>query len=853
MNYLELKPGIYWNGVLDTELKVFDIIMETEFGTTYNSYVIRGSEKTALVETAKAKFCDEYIKRVEEITPIYDIDYIIVNHTEPDHAGSAEKLIEMNPNIMVVGTGTAINFLKQIVNHDFYSMPVKEGSTLSLGDKTLQFLTVPNLHWPDTMYTYVAEDKVLFTCDSFGSHYSHAGILRSTVTDEEGYLRATKYYFDNILGPFKNPYMLKALNRIKDFEVEMICPGHGPVLDSHIEELKEIYYKWCSEPAPNAKKTVIIPYVSAYGYTRELAACIEQGIKDSGDIQVECYDLVETDSAVVAGKLPLADGILFGTPTILAEALKPVWDLATGLYPPIFKGKLASAFGSYGWSGEAVPHIIERLKQSKMNVLDGFRIKFKPSENEQTDAYEFGYNFGCVLLKKENDHISSKTHTLVKCLVCGEIFDASLETCPVCGVGPENFVPVEAAYTGYTNPTDEKFVILGGGAAGFHAAKAIRERNVTASIIMVTNEPALPYNRPMLTKSMMVDMNDDALAIESAGWYEDNNVVCLLNTAVTRLDASAKMITVKALSSNKESQFAFDKCICALGSECFIPPVKGHELPEVIAIRRISDAEKIKALLSGRKDSLKDVVVIGGGVLGLEAAWELRKAKLNVTVLEAAPQIMGRQIDEAAAAVLAKQMEKQGIALHTDVQIASIDGAPHVSGVTLADGTHFPAQLVIVSAGIRANVVLAKEAGIEIDRAIIVNEKMETNISDIYAAGDCAQYNGINYALWSEAVDMGYAAGANATGDEILYETVPGVLSFNGLDTSLFALGDTGKNPKLAYKTVELHDDKKGTYKKYYFVNNRLSGAILIGDTSEMSQVMEQVEKHALFKEVVTL
>ena len=844
MDYLELKSGIYWNGVLDTNLRVFDIIMETEFGTTYNSYVIKGSEKTALVETAKAKFCDDYIKRIEAITPISEIDYIIVNHTEPDHAGSAERLIEMNPNIMIVGTGVAINFLKQIVNHDFYSMPVKEGSTLSLGDKTLHFMALPNLHWPDTMYTYVEEDKVLFTCDSFGSHYSHEGILRSTVTDEEGYMRATKYYFDNILGPFKNPYMINALNRIKDLDVEMICPGHGPVLDSHIDELKAIYDKWCREPAPNEKKTVIIPYVSAYGYTKELAAHIVKGIEDSGDIHVEAYDLVETDSAMVAGKLASADGILFGSPTILAEALKPIWDLATGLYPPIFKGKLGSAFGSYGWSGEAVPHLIERLKQSKLKVLDGFRIKFKPSENEQTDAYEFGYNFGCVLLEKENDHISTGPRTLVKCLVCGEIFDSSLKTCPVCGVGPENFVPVEDAYTGYTNPTQEKFVILGGGAAGFNAAKAIRERNATASIIMVTNESVLPYNRPMLTKSMMVDMTGDTLAIESADWYEKNNVNCILNTAVTKLDANAKTITLE-----DGKQFVFDKCIYALGSECFVPPIDGHTLPEVVAIRRISDADKIKAMLP----NVQDVVVIGGGVLGLEAAWELRKAKLNVTVLEAAPQIMGRQIDEAAAEVLTRQMDKHGIALHTGVQIRSIDGTDHVSGVTLADGTHFPAQLVIVSAGVRANVALAKEAGIEVDRAIIVNEKMETNIAGIYAAGDCAQFNNINYALWSEAVDMGYAAGANATGDEKAYETVPGVLSFNGLNTSLFALGDNGKNPKLAYKTLELHDDKKGTYKKYYFINNRLSGAILIGDTSEMVQLIEQVEKHALFKDVVAL
>ena len=202
MKTLELKKNLYWTGILDPNLRVFDIIMETEFGTTYNSYILKGSKKIALFETAKVKFFDEYIKEISQITDVKNIDYIIVNHTEPDHAGSVEKLIEMNPNIKIVGTAVAIGFLKNIVNRDFYSMIVRENDILSLGDKTLHFMFLPNLHWPDTMYTYVEEDKVLFTCDSFGSHYSLDDILLSKVTDNEGYMRATKYYFDNIIGPF---------------------------------------------------------------------------------------------------------------------------------------------------------------------------------------------------------------------------------------------------------------------------------------------------------------------------------------------------------------------------------------------------------------------------------------------------------------------------------------------------------------------------------------------------------------------------------------------------------------------------------------------------------------------------
>lgn len=403
MEILELKKNLYWTGVLDANLRVFDIIMETEFGTSYNSYLLKTSEKTVLFETAKAKFLDGYLKALNKLVDIKDIDYIVVNHTEPDHAGSIEKLIEMNPNIKIIGSQVAIGFLKNIVNREFNGIIVKENETLSLGDKTLRFMSVPNLHWPDTMYTYIEEDKTLVTCDSFGSHYSFEGILLSKVTDNEGYLRALKYYFDCIIGPFKNPFMIKALDRIKDLEIDMICTGHGPVLDCRIDEIMEYYKKWSNISNPNPRKTVIIPYVSAYGYTKELAEKIAEGIKASGDIDVRVYDMVEADKDKVLEELEFADGILFGSPTIVGEALKPIWDLTTSIFARTHGNKLASAFGSYGWSGEAVPHIIERLKQLRMKVVDeGFRVKFKPSESELSDAYDYGYNFGFLLLNKEN-------------------------------------------------------------------------------------------------------------------------------------------------------------------------------------------------------------------------------------------------------------------------------------------------------------------------------------------------------------------------------------------------------------------------------------------------------------------
>lgn len=395
-NIMELKNGIFWNGVLDRDLRVFDIIMETEFGTTYNSYVVKGSEKTALIETAKATFWEEYLERVRAITEISEIDYIIVDHTEPDHAGSAAKLLEMNPEIEVVGTTSALNFLGQIMNRPFKSHVVKDGDTLSLGDKTLQFLIVPNLHWPDTMYTYIPEDKTLFTCDSFGAHYCCDGILRSRVEDEEGYLRAAKYYFDCILGPFKT-FMNKALDRVEQLDVDLICPGHGPVLDTGLREFYKTYREWSRIENPNANKTVVLAYVSAYGYTRMMAKEIAEGIRAQG-ADARLYDLVEDDCAKLGDDLLYADGILLGSPTILGDALKPIYDLSSTLLPTIHGGKQAAAFGSYGWTGEAVPNLTQRLQQLKMKVSDGLRLRFLPSAEELEQCREFGKAFAQKVL-----------------------------------------------------------------------------------------------------------------------------------------------------------------------------------------------------------------------------------------------------------------------------------------------------------------------------------------------------------------------------------------------------------------------------------------------------------------------
>ncbi|MGL4345469.1 MAG: FprA family A-type flavoprotein [Cellulosilyticaceae bacterium] len=399
--FFTITPDLSWIGSLDPNLRVFDIVMETEFGTTYNAYVLKTSEGHILFETVKEKFFPEYLEKLRQLVNLDDIKYIIVNHTEPDHAGSVGKLLELIPTATVVGTIHAIKYLSNIIHMPFESRRVKDGETLALGNKTLRFLTVPQLHWPDTMYTYIEEDQLLVTCDSFGAHYACDHVLRSDLdpSHEADFLSAYKYYYDMIMGPFK-PFVLSALQKIKDLELQFICPGHGLVLDaSNMSYYMNLYKEW-SQPQKRDTPSIVVPYVSAYGYTAELAAQIAEGAKSiSDDLDVLLFDLVEADSNHVLHEISFSKGVIFGSPTILADALPPIWSLLTSLNPIIHKGLKASCFGSYGWSGEATKNIEQRLKQLKFDIpVEPMSICFRADDKQLEAAFEFGAEFARKVL-----------------------------------------------------------------------------------------------------------------------------------------------------------------------------------------------------------------------------------------------------------------------------------------------------------------------------------------------------------------------------------------------------------------------------------------------------------------------
>jgi flavorubredoxin len=397
---IDVTPDVRWIGILDYDIKTFDIVMHTDYGTTYNSYFIN-AEKKAIIEVAKATFSETYLKKLRAVTNPEEIEYIILDHTEPDHSGSLKTLLEIAPAATVVGSGNAIRYLEDIVNKPFNSLIVKHGDTLDLGKKTLKFIAAPNLHWPDSIYTYLIEDKVLFTCDSFGAHYCSTEMFSEF---DDKYTEAFKYYFDVIMKPFSR-FMLRAIDHIKPLEIDFICPGHGPIHHKNLKKAIELSEKYSSDymkiSSGAGNNNLLIAYVSAYGYTKQAADIITKGILENKDITVKIVDIENIKEEELESEIIKSEGMLVGSPTINQNTLLPVYKLFALINPLRDRGKLAGAFGSYGWSGEAPRIILENLRMLKLKTFEDTALfKFAPEGNKEEILTEFGRKFGQAFLEE---------------------------------------------------------------------------------------------------------------------------------------------------------------------------------------------------------------------------------------------------------------------------------------------------------------------------------------------------------------------------------------------------------------------------------------------------------------------
>lgn len=374
-----IKDNIYYVGVSNPTSRIFDIIMNTDYGTTYNAYLIK-AQKCALVEAVHDDFSQDYLEKIAEITDINSIDYIIFNHTEPDHSGSLKKLLEINPKLVVVGTAAAIKNLKQITNVDFQSKAVKTGDSIDLGDDVvIDFYQAPNLHWPDSMFSYIKNRKTVFTCDFLGAHYCEPHITDSRILFKDKYNDAFKVYYNAIMGPFK-PYVQNGLNILSKLDFNTVCTSHGPVLVDGIAEAMDKYREWS---APLAKeKTACVLYVSSYGYTRKMAQLILKVLNENG-IRTKCLDLIEHSTSEIAEAIEGSQALVFGSPTFNRNAVAPIWNTLAMIDSVANRGKAALVFGSYGWSGEACGLIAEHAKGIGLKVYDEtIRCIFNPSEQD---------------------------------------------------------------------------------------------------------------------------------------------------------------------------------------------------------------------------------------------------------------------------------------------------------------------------------------------------------------------------------------------------------------------------------------------------------------------------------------
>ncbi len=382
---VRIADGIFWAGALNPEMKRFDVIMETEFGSSYNSYVVLGEEKIALIDCVRDGYLEESLALIRQVADPEKIDCIVLQHTEPDHSGALAELMDIAKNARVYCSKAASLYLPHIAHRELPVTVVKDGDEIDLGGRKLRFISAPFLHWPDTIFTYDETTGSLFTCDVFGCHFASFHVLES-LTDER-FKGARRYYYDCIMAPFA-PHVKKAVNTLKelDLKINAILPSHGPVLDKDPQEAIELYDRWSREyDRPEGQKKVFIPYVSSYGYTAQLAKAVADEL-DSLGVETDLADIAGLSSEEVADRIYCADALALGSPTINADALPPIWLALSHLSAPLVRGRKAVVFGSYGWSGEGVPFAEQRLSGLGFKVVGTLRVRFRPDCQALGDA-----------------------------------------------------------------------------------------------------------------------------------------------------------------------------------------------------------------------------------------------------------------------------------------------------------------------------------------------------------------------------------------------------------------------------------------------------------------------------------
>lgn len=422
------------------------------------------------------------------------------------------------------------------------------------------------------------------------------------------------------------------------------------------------------------------------------------------------------------------------------------------------------------------------------------------------------------------------------CSMCGYIHYGPEPPgeCPVCGAAMDQFtlsVEDEESPVHEVPPiTLNHAVVAGAGIAGVSAAEAIRKFAPQAEITLISNETYLPYYRLNLTRYLAGEMSADQLSLHPEIWYNIHNIRLIRNTEAQVIDLGNKELL---LADN--SRIPFDRLVLTVGSHPFMPPFPGADRKNVTRLRTRKDADLILAACQGSRKC----VCIGGGLLGLETAGALSRRAAEVTVLENQAWLLPRQLNETASNRFRALVEARGIEVHTRVSVRELTGNESVQGVLLEDGRTLLANLVVISAGVRTNIDIARQAGLEIRQGIIVDSKMQTSHPDVFAAGDVTEHRGMLYGLWNPAHTQGTIAGTNAAGETTEFKEIPRSATLKVLGIPLFNIGVI--SPEAATDTV-FEAEIDGNYYFFLFRADLMVGSILLGDTSLSSKVSRVVE-----------
>jgi nitrite reductase (NADH) large subunit len=419
-----------------------------------------------------------------------------------------------------------------------------------------------------------------------------------------------------------------------------------------------------------------------------------------------------------------------------------------------------------------------------------------------------------------------------RCLICDYIHQGAAPpaVCPVCGQGADQFEPYREELRVEEGEGDVSVVIVGTGIAGVSAAESIRRASPGARITLLGREPDLPYYRINLTRYLAGEISRDELIIHPEQWYRDNGIDLRLSTEMRGFDPENGELTL-----HTQERLEFDRLILAMGAHPFVPPIPGATRGNVTVLRTLGDAD----FILGQLRPGLSCTIIGGGVLGLEVAGALVKRGATVTQLEGFPWLMPQQLNRTAGGLLARHAEKLGIAIRTDARIKQIDGDERVRGVLLESGESIPSELVIITAGVRCNSYLPRQAGLTVNQGVVVDDHLKSSHGNILAVGDLAEHRGLCYGTWAPAQFQGNIAGRNAVGGKVEFAGIPRSNTLKVLDFDLFSIGQINPDDGSYQSFEQMGSD---CYHYVVFRDSRLVGAILMGDMGPATAIKRLIE-----------